>query len=56
MEKEYFTQSKLKGGNESRNTDSIVSEILDIEDENAMKSNFYLKTILFYNFQVTDCK
>ena len=43
MEREHISQSKFKDFIERLNTDDVLSVILKIERENAMKPNFNLK-------------
>ena len=48
MERAYFS-IKFKDDIESLNTDDVLSVILKIERESAMKSNFNLKCDVFSN-------
>ena len=44
MEKAFFSHAiKFKDDNEHLNSENILSNVLNIERENAMKSNFSLK-------------
>ena len=48
-DREQISQSKFKDDIERLNTDDVLSVILKIERENAMKPNFNLKFDVFSN-------